>query len=548
MIYYFQIRQIVTNLVSLTFDQTQMQNNMKSKHLIYLGLLQFIFSGFLPAQTYFQKKYGLSHLMSGNNIVQTPDQKLIVACRDILTSTEHPALLITNSDGSVSGYLRFSGCPGNAEFYDVINCRTGGFISAGYTETVNGDYDFLVVKSDSSGIVQWAKSLGSATDEYCFRITETQNGEIILAGKTTLPSSGIYTAPCLMKISAAGNLIWARNFATPNVDFDELTNLITDSAGTIYAAGSISNNYKNSLLMCLNPAGDTLWTRIMHLSFHSIVIHMAMTQDNHLMIIGRYLNNGVQGYRIYALKYTTTGSMVWVKGFTTPNAYIVPTNAIQTSDWSYIISGLIDSLNPQFPFMIKIDSAGNLIGGNEFLYSTLFYLRNGTKLPDETFAFTGGEDEFLSPNAFILKTDASGNTPGCAGNPVSVSTEILNLALMSTPITITSIFNTTNLNLSSTNLSIGDSSFCPTVGIEKISEYTSFEIFPNPAKRHVLISFSGQHPEAIRICDINGKALKEIQPSSSGFVDIQLNDFAAGLYLVQTIKGGVISSKKLVLE
>jgi hypothetical protein len=63
-----------------------------------------------------------------------------------------------------------------------------------------------------------------------------------------------------------------------------------------------------------------------------------------------------------------------------------------------------------------------------------------------------------------------------------------------------------------------------------------FNLFPNPAANSVQLQFDGELPTHIQITDLTGKVIYS-KNASSKLVNINLNDFANGFYLVKAIDG-----------
>ncbi|MFA5620118.1 MAG: T9SS type A sorting domain-containing protein [Weeksellaceae bacterium] len=65
----------------------------------------------------------------------------------------------------------------------------GGYIVAGYSDSNDGDVtgnhgwlDYWVVKLDSTGNIQWQKSLGGSNNDFAYSIQQTTDGGYVVAG------------------------------------------------------------------------------------------------------------------------------------------------------------------------------------------------------------------------------------------------------------------------------------------------------------------------------------------------------------------------------
>ncbi|MBK8875007.1 MAG: hypothetical protein IPN13_14235 [Bacteroidetes bacterium] len=75
----------------------------------------------------------------------------------------------------------------------------GGFVIGGYsdsnisgnkTENSNGFHDFWIVKTDSSGIIQWQNTIGGSSVDQLFSAQQTFDGGYIMGGSSISNLSG----------------------------------------------------------------------------------------------------------------------------------------------------------------------------------------------------------------------------------------------------------------------------------------------------------------------------------------------------------------------
>jgi len=81
------------------------------------------------------------------------------------------------------------------EAFSIIQTSDGGYIVAARTESLGAgyyvlDYDALVIKLDSNGNIQWAKTYGRSGWDDAFSIIQTSDGGYIVAGYTESFSAG----------------------------------------------------------------------------------------------------------------------------------------------------------------------------------------------------------------------------------------------------------------------------------------------------------------------------------------------------------------------
>lgn len=119
------------------------------------------------------------------------------------------------------------------------------------TFTNNGGPDLFLIKHDTLGNVQWAKTFGGAGVDTAGSICTDRMGNIIITGSfsnTISIDSYTFTSTgqkniFIAKLNNAGNIIWAQQFSCSGDA--TATDIKTDIVNSIYIVG----NYKNGDLL-----------------------------------------------------------------------------------------------------------------------------------------------------------------------------------------------------------------------------------------------------------------------------------------------------------
>ena len=109
---------------------------------------------------------------------------------------------------------------GNQEdaFLSMDLCADGSFVGVGYSTSFGaGNRDVYVVKTDSAGNLQWARSLGGAAEDMGVGIQQSSDGGFVIGGYTASYGNG-GTDMLGIKLDAQGNLDWARTYGGPGND------------------------------------------------------------------------------------------------------------------------------------------------------------------------------------------------------------------------------------------------------------------------------------------------------------------------------------------
>ena len=146
--------------------------------------------------------------------------------------------------------------------YSIQQTSDGGFIVAGETCSNDGDvsgnhgeYDFWVVKLNSSGEIEWQRCLGGSDYDYASSIQQTLDGGFIVAGYTKSndgdvsgwhegydPYGGDPLPDCwVVKLNSSGEIEWQRCLGGSEIDGAKSIQQTTEG-GFIVAGYSESND------------------------------------------------------------------------------------------------------------------------------------------------------------------------------------------------------------------------------------------------------------------------------------------------------------------
>lgn len=86
------------------------------------------------------------------------------------------------------------------------------------------------------------------------------------------------------------------------------------------------------------------------------------------------------------------------------------------------------------------------------------------------------------------------------------------------------------------------------LGIEEIENQLALNMYPNPAKENVTVTFNAENNSGtITIADLSGKVVKTVEASSAQTV-INVADLQAGVYVVRVAAGNKQSTQKLTIN
>ncbi|GAH05438.1 unnamed protein product, partial [marine sediment metagenome] len=129
---------------------------------------------------------------------------------------------------------------------------------AGMTDIYGaGDYDYWVLKYDSSGTVVWQKTYGGSSSDYARSIQQTSDGGYIVAGMTDSYGAGDSDF-WVQKLDSSGNISGCGIIFTSTAIVTDTSSSITETPATGSSTSAVANDSSaaaqdsnaNSLVIC----------------------------------------------------------------------------------------------------------------------------------------------------------------------------------------------------------------------------------------------------------------------------------------------------------
>lgn len=320
-------------------------------------------------------------------------------------------------------------------FYIALD-NEGNIYSAGANVGGNtGDFGFFVFKYDQQGNLLWHKKYSTVWAQiYGFAVSPLGNIYISGSGYPVYPGDRDYIT---VKYNSGGTLQWAKYFNGSSDMNDVANDLLIDLNENVYVTGySSSTNQSNAVTIKYNSSGDSLWTNSFgnsNLNANGRKILLDGSNDPYIGLS----TSSTNGYLPSVMKLNTNGIQQWVsdfKGFSQPtaikedfkgNIYIAGFGGLNQSMCDYITmkcdssgsikwirtyngpANEIDQAND-----IKLDTEGNVYVtggskgiGTDFDYATIKYDSSG----NEQWVVRYNGPAFESDIAGHVSIDADGN-------------------------------------------------------------------------------------------------------------------------------------------
>ncbi len=299
----------------------------------------------------------------------------------------------------------------------ITGYATQGTIIGTYTLENRGIY---VAKFDSGGQFLWAKESDGAFDTQSSGITCDSQNNVIVTGYYSsgisfegiqLPNA-IQPRMFLVKYDTDGNLQWAKSFGSINLTEKTFTNSLTvDNEGMIYITGafnrflvfddimlesknSASSTHFDIFLAKIDGNGNAIWAKRAGGKYSDYAYSISIDSKKNIYISGVFQSKEADfdsifidlentNLRDFVAKFDTSGNATWVKYCEFDNGGFAEATNINTDNkgnlYAYgnyfgtIIFGN-DTLADWGNYLLKLDSAGN----NVFVKN----LKTGNAIPN----------------------------------------------------------------------------------------------------------------------------------------------------------------------
>jgi hypothetical protein len=317
--------------------------------------------------------------------------------------------------GEVLGQTTFARTYGRANFdngYFAQQTNDGGFIIAGSTNSVGaGGYDVLLVKTDANGNVLWARTYGGTSDDEARSVQQTSDGGFIVAGRTYSFGAGSGDA-LLIKTDASGNVSWARTFGgSGNLEEFFFAREVSGGFIAVGQARSFGAGLEDFFVVRTDFSGNVLWARTYGGNNSDYAYSALQTSDGGFIIAGYTYSFGAGSADVLIIKTNSSGVVQWSTtygGTSWDIAY-----SIQQSSTGFIIVGYTGSFGAGgwADFLaFAINTSGNvqwarIYGGSGWdeAYSIQQTSDGGFIMAGGSTSFGAGSYDFL-----VIKTNSSG--------------------------------------------------------------------------------------------------------------------------------------------
>jgi uncharacterized delta-60 repeat protein len=420
------------------------------------------------------------------------------------------AVVKYNSSGAQQWAQRYNG-PGNGYDYAYsfkVDAAGNSYITG---ESVGANYDYCTIKYNSAGAEEWVSRFNGSQNGYdrANALAIDAVGNVYVTGRSQW--TGNDNDYVTIKYNSLGVYVWGFIYNGAANDWDEAHAIAADDAGNVYVTGySISSgSYSDYATVKYNAAGVQQWAERYSVTGTNSDRAYAIAVDGmgNVFVTGRLFGGAGTNWNYGTIKYSSTGNREWVNSYDGPGQYV------------------------DIAYAIAVDGAGNVYvtGSSDELvtadYATVKYNTSGTQQWAARYNGTGNE----SDHANAMTLDAAGN-----------------IYVVGASFGIGSSDDYVTLKYSQ---QIGIAN----VSTEIPNKFSLGQNYPNPFNPVTNIKMDIQHAGSVKLVvyDILGKEVETLvneHLSAGSFkIDWDASAYQSGVYYYRMTSGVFSETKKLIL-
>tara|TARA_S200002703_G_scaffold91130_1_gene78588 strand:- start:53 stop:1261 length:1209 start_codon:yes stop_codon:yes gene_type:complete len=267
-----------------------------------------------------------------------------------------------------------------------------------------GEYDIIIAKYNSLGDIQWQRTLGGTYNDQGKGIAVDSSNNVYITGRisATAGSADILIA----KYNSSGTIQWQRTLSGTNQDFGE--GIAVDSSNNVYIVSFTKSEGAGNfdiLIAKYNSSGTIQWQRTLSatIGFGGSAQGISVDSSDNLYIAGRTSSEGAGGSDILIAKYNSSGTIQWQRTLGGTNSDVGRAIVVDSSD-NLCIVGQTESEGEGSRDIIvaKLPNDGTLTGKyGRLTYASSSLTDSASSLTDASSSLTDASSSFTDASSSL---------------------------------------------------------------------------------------------------------------------------------------------------
>lgn len=200
-----------------------------------------------------------------------------------------------NSSGEVI-WATAAGGSGSSNCRSACITEDGSCVVVGETLGFGvGSFDLFIVKFGSQGQIHWSRTVGTRDSDSCYDTVATSDGGVLVVGGFSIGAA--QDDFLVIKYNASGTIEWARGLGEDRRD--TCFSVMSTSDGGIVIGGSVYyQNAEHGMIAKLNGSGELIWSQLVgcNIPGDDLIFTLNETIDGDILLGGRTDDYSSQGH------------------------------------------------------------------------------------------------------------------------------------------------------------------------------------------------------------------------------------------------------------
>ena len=294
----------------------------------------------------------------------------------------------------------------------IVQTEEGGYVIAATTYSFGaGSADFLLIKLDQTGNIEWNMTYGGPQEDTASKIVQTNDEGYALIGKTHSFGTG-NSSYWIVKVDSQGNMQWNQTYGQTTSEAKSV--IQTSDKG--YAVVGVQENDSNSSVWMVktDEFGNMQWNRTYEDNSYMKNVYSIIQSDDGGYVFAGATNAYSEDTAsdAWIVKTDSEGIMQWTQTYDMTQGFDYANALIQTNDSGYTFSGTTGGFFLRNAWIVRTDENGNTIWNTVWHTAEPAYINSLIQTNDEGYIATGTTDfrnGYFHSYMFMIKVDINGN-------------------------------------------------------------------------------------------------------------------------------------------
>ena len=249
--------------------------------------------------------------------------------------------------------------PGNGEARHVIPLRSGGFALAGHRAEADETSSTFITSVGRDGQVRWERRIKGNGGDIAFVIRQLADGGFIIGGWTSDPGHG--TDVLLIRTDSSGNLQWRRTIASAGSERITDLTLMPDGGFAMAGQTSTERDSLDAVVIHTDTAGTLKWRTIIGGAGNDRGFYISALDDGGVLMSGLTTTAPAQDADMLVTRLDKDGTLIWRKAVGGPG-YQTAHGMLREADGGQLLIGygVTDTLTGNNGIAYRVNSNGDI--------------------------------------------------------------------------------------------------------------------------------------------------------------------------------------------